>query len=409
MQDYFYMGLKLMVKSRFLRVAFISRYPPAHCGVAEYTRMLISALVSVAPWVSVIVFSTKEYRSKPYVDDSTGAIVYPCYNLLDDNYDSILDYLAEVGGVDILHLQHEYGIYGESTAVLDAIKKAVDEGLARRSIVTMHTVYHPYSNAEWAIEFQASLNRVDSVIVHSPLQEFELYTQGVESWRIHRIPHGTLINPYIGSPRRELCRRLGVRLEESPGMILCIPGFIRRDKGLNVIAESLEMINSSKVTLLLAGEVKDVSVLEEVEASIPNGRGRVLALKRYLTNDEILMLTALSDAIVLPYIDAKGKYAVSGILHLSMGSLKPIIGSRVPRLIELYQRAPRLTVAPGDPGDLACKIEWLAKNYDYAVAYMAELYAYAARTQWTRMARRHLEHYKRILSNEHVEVDVQLE
>ena len=39
-----------------------------------------------------------------------------------------------------------------------------------------------------------------------------------------------------------------------------------------------------------------------------------------------------------------------------MGGLKPIIGSRTPRLVELYQFAQRLTVLPENPGDLAKKI-----------------------------------------------------
>jgi glycosyltransferase involved in cell wall biosynthesis len=78
--------------------------------------------------------------------------------------------------------------------------------------------------------------------------------------------------------------------------------------------------------------------------------------------------------------------------------LKPIVGSRTPRLIELYQHAPRLTVPPGDPKGLAEKIEWLVKNYDYALAYMTEVYSYAARTQWIRMAHRHIKLYEKLIS-----------
>lgn len=80
-----------------------------------------------------------------------------------------------------------------------------------------------------------------------------------------------------------------------------------------------------------------------------------------------------------------------------LGSLKPIIGTRVPRLVELYQYAPRLTISPEDHLELADKINWLVRNYDHAVAYMATLYGYAARTQWYRMARRHLELYRKLL------------
>ena len=67
----------------------------------------------------------------------------------------------------------------------------------------------------------------------------------------------------------------------------------------------------------------------------------------YLLPQEILEVIALADAVALPYIDVKGLYSVSGALHLTMGSLKPVIGSRIPRLIELYQYASRLTFPLG--------------------------------------------------------------
>jgi hypothetical protein len=47
---------------------------------------------------------------------------------------------------------------------------------------------------------------------------------------------------------------------------------------------------------------------------------------------------------------------------------------------------------------LAQLLEWLIENYDYAVAYMSGLYSYAVRTQWIRMARRHLQLYRRLAS-----------
>ena len=92
-----------------------------------------------------------------------------------------------------------------------------------------------------------------------------------------------------------------------------------------------------------------------------------------------------------------GHTLFSGILHLSMGSLKPIIGTRVPRLLELYQFVPRLTVSTRNPLGIAKKVKWLHDNYDYAVAYMTNLYGYAIRTHWLRMARRHLSLYYKIL------------
>ncbi len=375
-----------------IKIGFVSRYPPVHCGIAEYTKFLISALRSLNPKLKLYVFSTKEVHEFPY-EDELGVEVIPCFSPMEKKYSELLSRLSEVGGVDVLHVQHEYGIFGEGKYVIDALIKAKEEKLTRRTVITMHTVDHPYGR-DYALRFQASLNEVDAVVVHSNLQEFELQNQNVTPNRISRIPHGTLINPYLSYSKSILSDSLGLNADEFRGMILAIPGFLRKDKGVDVLFEALKMIEDMRFTILLAGEPKDPELHELVSRETEY---RTIVMERYLSSDEILRVVALADAIVLPYKDRKGAYAVSGILHLSMGGLKPIIGSRTPRLVELYQFAPDMTVPPNDAEELANKIKWLVENYDYAVAYMTELYSYAATTQWIRMARRHLRLYNSLL------------
>ena len=376
-----------------MRIGFVSRYPPVHCGIAEYTKMLISSMLSLNLKVDVCVLATDEVHSDSYSDD-LGIDVYPCYKRFEKNYSNLLNVLAEIGGVDVLHVQHEYGIFGAERRLIDALLEAKSEKLAKKAIITMHTVDHPYSErSDETIVFQSWLNELDAIVVHSNLQEFELQNQGLNPSEIYRIPHGTLINPYLYLTRRILSRSIGID-DNFKGVILTVPGFLRRDKGVEVLLDALRMLKDLKFTLIIAGEPKD----EELKATVESSEFRTILIERYLSSDEILRVVALADAIILPYKDRKGAYAVSGILHLSMGGLKPVVGSRTPRLVELYQHAPKLTVPPNNPVELAKKIEWLVANYDYALAYMAEVYSYAARTQWIRVAHRHLELYRTILS-----------
>jgi len=181
------------------------------------------------------------------------------------------------------------------------------------------------------------------------------------------------------------------------GLTLSLFGFLRRDKGLDMLLEALRETNYGKdsMNVIIGGELKDRELLEQIEDL--SRRVKLTFIERYLMSDEILKIASIADIILLPYRDKYGVYSVSGILHLSMGSFKPLIGSRVPRLIELYQFAPRATVPPKKPAELARKLKWMIENYDYAVAYMAHLYSYAVRTQWLRMARRHLNLYHELL------------
>ncbi|RLG88332.1 MAG: group 1 glycosyl transferase, partial [Thermoprotei archaeon] len=226
--------------------------------------------------------------------------------------------------------------------------------------------------------------------------EFEIQHQGVDPVKIYRIPHGTLLNPFLGIPRFKLIRELGLDEGDVKGLIVVTPGFLRRDKGLDILAESLRYLRRRDITIIAAGELRDKEVLRSLDYA--SKYVNVMVKEKYLSTDEMLKLIALADVVMLPYRDKLGTYSVSGILHLSMGSFKPIVGTRVPRLIELYQFTPRLTAPPRSPKELSKRVSWVLENYDYAVNYMAYIYGYAVRTQWLRTARKHLALYQELIS-----------
>jgi len=376
-----------------LRLGYVSTYPPTHCGVAEYTRFLTTSLKSIYPEARITIFSDygSSYRVEPHAE------IRPSFERGSRDYHGVLDELGEIGGVDVIHVQHEYGIFGKNDAILEACLEARDERLVKAVAFTMHSVHHPLSGHSYSLNFQRRLSSVDAVIVHSYLMEFEIQHQGVDPLVIHRIPHGTLLNPYLGHPRYKLLKDLGLEESVLKGFTLTLFGFLRKDKGLDMLLEALREIGyeAGSMNAIIGGELRDRELLEQIEEL--SRVVRLTFIDKYLTSDEILKIASIADIILLPYRDKYGVYSVSGILHLSMGSFKPLIGSRVPRLIELYQFAPRVTIPPKKPAELVKKLKWMMNNYDYAVAYMAHLYSYAVRTQWLRMARRHLNLYHELL------------
>ncbi len=370
-------------------IGFVTRYPPTHCGIAEYSKFLISALKFLNPNLRVVVFTTNESFENTYYDSDIKVI--PCFSRFERDYSNLIDALANEK-VEVLHLQHEYGIFGTNKKIINVINEAKEERLIKSGVITMHTVHHPYTLLKEALEFQRELNKLDAVIVHSDLQEFELIVQGIDAAKIHSISHGTLINPYLGYSKKYLAKSL--RISNPKGFVCAIPGFMRRDKGVDTLLEALDGLENLKLTLIFAGEPQDDVVRELVESY----KSKTILIERYLSSDEILKVVALADAVILPYKDKLGSYAVSGILHLSMGGLKPIVGSRVPRLVELCQHSPWLTVPSSNAKELANKIKWLISNYEFTVSYMHELYAYAAETQWVNIAHEHYKLYNWLLN-----------
>jgi len=384
---------------RRLRLGLVSTYPPIHCGVGEYTRLLAESMISAEQDVEIHVYTFSEAGTDTY--SSGQVIVHPILERNSTRYERLLDAIAEVDGLDIIHLQHEFGIF-KTPSIISVLDMARQEKLARIIVATLHTVYHPMAsgNVEKYVEFNSATKTLDAVIVHSYLQEFELVNQGVPHRIVYRIPHGTSINTFVDVPRHILAEKLGLPKSVVNHRIIAVPGFLRRDKGLETLLEAIRYAKTSHMRLIIAGEPQGESGREvsKLVHSYAAEDERIIYIERYLSNTDVLELAALADLIVLPYQDAPGKYSVSGILHLSMGSLKPIVGTRVPRLIELYQLTPHVTVKPGSPRELAMLIDRVMKNYDDYVTYMAPLYGYAVRTRWLRMARRHLFLYRTLLS-----------
>ena len=365
-----------------LKIAIASTYPPTHCGVAEYTRLLVESMAADSR-VSVAVLADRD-GDRPSVG---GILVRPSFEPGDHStYGGILDRLAEIGDVDVLHIQHEYGLFGAGDGILKVLAEAKEERLARAIAVTMHTVYRPGWGPAGAVEFQSRLAGIaDAIIVHSILQEFELHSQlGRYHRSIHLIPHGTAANPYTSWARQALAADLGLPAETAEKRVIAVPGFLRGDKDLGLplkLARELE-----NVLVVVGGEPREPYTIPE--------EGNLILLPRYLSTDEILKLASLSNIILLPYRDPPGKYAVSGVLHLVISSRRHVIGARTPRLVELYSLAPSLTYPPEDDESAILTIKKLIAGPENTVlSELKQLSEYANATSWTKTAYRHIRLY----------------
>ena len=123
------------VMERKIRVAYVSTYPPRKCGIATYTKRLVEA----ASW-----FCSRAVTSPVIVAVNDRGAHYD-YEIrvkaqidADDihSYEKVAQYL-NASDVDVVNLQHEYGIYGGEwgeyvTEFLHMIRKPV--------VTTLHTL-----------------------------------------------------------------------------------------------------------------------------------------------------------------------------------------------------------------------------------------------------------------------------
>ena len=384
-----------------MRIAYLTTYPPTPCGIGEYTRFLIEGLLARCPRCEIHVYA--DYFGKPrspYIDEDTGALIIPCHVRSRPSYKRILQALRkgaeEHGRYDVLHIQHEYGLHPRSEALAGFVEEA--SRYADRIAITLHSVYHSLMGHEYTW-FQRRISAVaDIVVVHSPIQEFELWSQGVGLDNVYMIPHGTFFNPYLKTPREKLLEKLGVRGVEEDEVLLATPGFLRWDKGLDLLVDAALRLKARgrRFKVLIAGDVqkkKHIPMVREVLRRVELLGSTAVTLRRRLSRDELLSVLAVADIVVLPYREKKGLFSVSGILHLAMGSGKPMVVTRIPRLFEYYYLAPELSAPENNTAIIAERIDRLLRGTVDASEISERTWSYAVRTSWSSVASMHLEAY----------------
>ena len=233
-----------------MRIAYLSTYPPTPCGVAEYTRSLVEALKTLANSVEIVILSDKVGGLEERVDD-LGVKVIPCFTPKKAEYEDLLAAVREHGPFDLIHIQHEFNLFPPLNCTFEAFKKLKKH--CRVLLATFHTIVN--SARKRRAKHQRRLCKLlDAVIVHSILQEFELWNQGVDMAKVWRIPHGTSISELSKLSKEEALEKLGIP-ELKDKFIFASIGFLRRDKGQEVLIRAFKKLRQKypNVTLLLAG------------------------------------------------------------------------------------------------------------------------------------------------------------
>lgn len=398
-----------------MRLAVLSRFPPAECGIAEYSWFLTSAILSIRSDLEVVVLGNKdvpqeEVRGAAHPRLRIERVFVSASNEFGEILSSLKLYEPEV-----LHIQHDYSFFPQTTEFLEFLEKA--RRYCNKIVVTMHTVKKPIGMTKAVsglttfrqgikedfelILFQRKLvERVDVVIVHSYLQEFELWCQGVDHSKIQIVPHGTLINPYTTRSKYELLEELksvGIHVDpRGHETIVFLPGFIRYDKGLDIAIKTFDIVSRKcDVMLILGGAPQGAGseVLRSRIGELASRRSRIVFVDRFLKRDELLKLLAISDVVILPYREPPGLIGVSGVLHLAIGSFKPLVCTRVPRLVEYCERVPELCAKQNDVAEFAYKLLNLVNNMEEYRRLLEPVWRYAVETRWDKIAAKHLEIY----------------
>lgn len=131
-------------RNKVKKIAFMGNYLPRQCGIATFTYDLFHSIKSQYPQTELIVIAiTDKNQSFDYPPEVRFEIIKQDI----DTYQKAADFL-NYNNVDIVSVQHEFGIFGGNAGshVLALIR-----GLEMPVVTTLHTILPEPNRDQWRV------------------------------------------------------------------------------------------------------------------------------------------------------------------------------------------------------------------------------------------------------------------
>jgi glycosyltransferase involved in cell wall biosynthesis len=392
--------LAASLRSRFSaslpsRVAVIGNYLPRQCGIATFTTDLCDAIGEE--------YETLQLLAVP-VNDPGSQYIYPPrvrFELMEgdpSSYDDAADFL-NFSNVDLVCLQHEYGIFGgpAGSHILRLVRR-----LKMPVVTTLHTVLREPDATQRAVmdEIAVLSDRLIVMSEHSSQLLQEVF--GVPEEKIDVIPHGVPDLPF-GDPNY---------YKDSSGTegraVLLTFGLLSPNKGIERVIEALPSIVAAhpEVVYMVVGAThphirrregdKYRLQLQALARKLGVERN-VIFHNRFVSPEEMAQFVGSADIYITPYrYEAQ---AVSGTLAYALGAGKAIISTPYWHAAELLADGRGVLVPFEDSGAIASAAIELLDNEVARHAMRKRAYLYARDTVWNKAAESYMSTFVRARSD----------
>ena len=336
-------------------IAFLSTYPPQECGLATFTRDLITAMGNIG-------INSTEVNA---VSDTSG-ISYDNKVTARIRKNERGDYVKaaqrlNASHVDLLMVEHEYGIFGgeHGEYVLDLV-----ENLEIPVVTTLHTILSEPDMKQRSI-INALSKRSEKIITMAGNTKQMLQSiYGVDPWKIEVIHHG--VPKKIIVSKEDLKKKYGYQGKR----IISTFGLIGPGKGLEYGIEAMSKVveDNSDIMYLILGQthpaLKEEGIsyrnkLEELVKKLDLCEN-VKFVNKYLSIDEIIQYLQMSDIYMTPYT---GKdQAVSGTMAYAVGYGKAIVSTPYLYAKEMLSEGRGMLAEFNNPQSLAGCVNYLFQN-----------------------------------------------
>ena len=373
------------------RIAFIGNYLPRQCGIATFTTDLCESIADEYKGTACIALP---------VNDNEAGYEYPSrvrFELTEkdiESYRRAADFL-NINNVDMVSLQHEYGIFGgrAGSYILTLLRE-----LRMPVVTTLHTILRePNPDQRRVLEEIVSLS--DRVVVMSERgAEFLQSVYHISPEKIDLIPHGIPDIPFVDpSFHKDLFGAEGKT-------VLLSFGLLSANKGIENVISALPAILEKypNVVYIVVGATHPHVVQNEGETYrlslqwLAHEKGvekNVIFYNRFVSLEELVQFISAADIYITPYLDAA--QITSGTLAYTLGAGKAVISTPYWYAEEMLADERGVLVPFSDPQALAEQVIDLLDNESKRHAMRKRAYLFGRDMIWPQVARRYMKTFER--------------
>lgn len=374
-------------------VLFLTTYPPRECGIATYSKDLLSALNAK--------FGKSLKLSITALEDNQNPQVYPDTIESTLNTASSLDYIKEANrintlrNIDLVLIQHEFGLFAKNEFGFLEFLKFLDKPIA----ITFHTVMpKPNMNLRENVIRIASFSRAIIVMTETSAKIL-MDDYGITKDKIVVIPHGTHLISYSDNDI------LKAKYKLSGMKVLSTFGLLGPGKSIETTLEALPevLVKYPETIFLILGRTHPTLMREngEVYREFLENKVHALGLENnvrfvnmFLPLNELLEYLQLTDVYLFTSKDPN--QAVSGTFSYATSCGCPVISTPIPHALEVLQNNAGTIFDFEDSGQLEQAIVGLLDDEVTQVQMSINGLSAAATTCWENAAIAHAKVFERL-------------
>lgn len=381
-----YQGVALQ---QSLSIAFVATCPPRQCGIATFSSDLERALKAADPSVLI------QWAA---INEATSIHLYGPHVRWrvrqgdPDSYRSAAEHL-NVSAVDIVSLQHEFGLYGIWGDPFEDHLTPFLEVLEKPLVTTLHSVLPEPSPSVRAAVQRIARHSTSLVVMAERAKSLLIQDYDVQPEQVTVVPHGV---PPIQPHGRT---RIKEQLDLSGRTIITTFGLVDPRKGLEYMIEAMQVVREHDPTALylIVGKTHPELVRREGEAyrrqlwQVVKDRGlqqHVEFVDEYLSQPQIVEYLLASDVYVTPYLDPQ--QITSGTLAYALGAGKAIVSTPYPHALEVLTPERGILVPFRSQSALAESTLRILGDPALKQRFENAAYAYGRETAWPRVGQRTL-------------------